>query len=118
MIWTGVIIGAFVAYHLLHFTFRVTPNLVLQQDALNRFDVYTMVVSSLRTTLIAVIYVVAMIALFLHLTHGIQSTFQTLGLSNGALLPRYTLGGKVLSGIFLIGYGAIPVLILVGILAN
>jgi len=118
MIWTGVLIGAFVGYHLLQFTFRVTPNLVLQEDALNRFDVFTMVVTSLQTTFIALIYIVAMVSLFLHLTHGIQSTFQTLGLSNSVLLPRYGVAGKLLSGIFLVGYGAIPVLILVGFLAN
>jgi succinate dehydrogenase cytochrome b subunit len=118
MIWTGVLIAAFVGYHLLHFTFRVTPGLVLGEDAQNRFDVFTMVVSSLQTAPIAAIYVVAMVALFLHLSHGIQSTFQTLGLSNGKLLPQYGLWGKVASGFFLIGYGAIPVLILVGILAS
>jgi succinate dehydrogenase / fumarate reductase cytochrome b subunit len=118
MIWTGVILGAFVVYHLLHFTFRITPNLVLQEDSLNRFDVFSMVVASFRTASIAAIYVIAMVALFLHLTHGIQSTFQTLGLSNGKLLPQYGVAGKALSGLFLIGYGAIPVLILVGILAN
>jgi succinate dehydrogenase / fumarate reductase cytochrome b subunit len=117
MIWTGVILGAFVVYHLLHFTFRVTPNLVLQEDAANRFDVFAMVTNSFRSASIVLLYVIAMISLFLHLTHGIQSTFQTLGLSNGKLLPQYGLAGKVLSGIFLIGYGAIPVLILVGILA-
>jgi succinate dehydrogenase / fumarate reductase cytochrome b subunit len=62
------------------------------------------------------VYVVAMISLFLHLSHGIQSAFQTLGLTNAALLPRYTVAGKVVSGIFLIGLGSIPVVILVGFL--
>lgn len=119
MIWTGVILGAFIVYHLLHFTFRLPGlNLVLATDAQNRFDVYAMVVSSLRSTLIAVIYIVGMVALFLHLSHGIQSTFQSLGLSNGKLLPRYGLLGKVASAAFLVGFGSIPVLILVGFLAQ
>jgi succinate dehydrogenase / fumarate reductase cytochrome b subunit len=117
MIWTGVIIAAFVGYHLLQFTFRVTPDVVVGTDALNRFDVFGMVVTSLQKTGIALIYVIAMVSLVLHLSHGIQSTFQTLGLSNAKLLPGYGLGGKVLSGIFLVGYGAIPVLIFVGFLA-
>jgi succinate dehydrogenase / fumarate reductase cytochrome b subunit len=42
--------------------------------------------------------------------------FQTLGLSNATLLPRYEVAGKVLSAIFLVGFGAIPAVILVGIL--
>jgi succinate dehydrogenase / fumarate reductase cytochrome b subunit len=118
MIWTGVLVGAFIGYHLLHFTFRVTPGLALGADASSRFDVFTMVVSALASAPIALVYVVSMVALFLHLSHGIQSTFQTLGLSNGKLLPAYGRFGKVASGLFLIGYGAIPVLIVIGLLAK
>ena len=118
MIWTGVILGAFIGYHLLQFTFHVTPDVVVGEDAQSRFDVYTMVVSSLVKPLIAVGYLVALVSLFLHLSHGIQSTFQTLGWSNAKLLPEYGRWGKVLSVLFLIGYGAIPVLVLVGFLAS
>ncbi|WP_277957634.1 succinate dehydrogenase cytochrome b subunit [Anaeromyxobacter oryzisoli] len=116
MIWTGLILGAFIVYHLLQFTIRKTPGLVLEQDALNRFDVFTMVVSQFKVGLIALLYVVAMGGLFLHLKHGIQSTFQTLGLSNGVMLPRYGALGKVLSSVFLVGFVAIPVTIFFGIL--
>jgi succinate dehydrogenase / fumarate reductase cytochrome b subunit len=112
MIWTGVIIGAFIGYHLLQFTFHVTPNLALGEDVMGRFDVYNMVVTALQGVLTGLVYVVAMVSLFLHLSHGIQSSFQTLGLSNAKLLPRYTLAGTVVSGIFLVGFGAIPVAIL------
>jgi succinate dehydrogenase / fumarate reductase cytochrome b subunit len=118
MIWTGVILGAFVVYHLLQFTFRVTPDVVVGFDSLDRFDVFTMVVTSLERFAIAALYVVAMVSLFLHLSHGIQSAFQTLGLSNAMLLPRYGVAGKVVSGIFLVGFGAIPVFILVGFLSR
>jgi succinate dehydrogenase / fumarate reductase cytochrome b subunit len=116
MIWTGVILGAFVVYHLLQFTFRVTPDVVVGFDSLDRFDVFTMVVTSLERFAISALYVIAMISLFLHLSHGIQSAFQTLGLSNAMLLPRFGVAGKVVSGIFLVGFGAIPVVILVGFL--
>jgi succinate dehydrogenase / fumarate reductase cytochrome b subunit len=117
MIWTGVIMAVFIGYHLLHFTFRLAAfDLPLGFDAMNRFDVFTMVVDGLGRTLTAGIYVVAMVSLFLHLSHGIQSAFQTLGLSNAMLLPRYGTGAKVMAGLFLIGFGSIPVLILAGIL--
>ncbi|MBI5537659.1 MAG: succinate dehydrogenase cytochrome b subunit [Deltaproteobacteria bacterium] len=117
MIWTGAAIGAFVIYHLAHFTFRVTPSdLMLGTDTMGRPDVYQMVVDSLSGAVIGGVYLVAMVALCLHLWHGIQSLFQTLGLSNAKLLPEYGLWGKVLSGIFLVGFGAIPAVILAGIL--
>ncbi len=118
MIWTGLILGAFIVYHLLQFTIRVTPNLTLGQDSAGRFDVYGMVLNEFSYAGIAIVYVIGMIALFLHLKHGIQSTFQTLGISNAVLLPRYGAIGKVLSGVFLVGFVAIPVAILVGFLAK
>jgi succinate dehydrogenase / fumarate reductase cytochrome b subunit len=116
MIWTGLILAAFVGYHLLQFTFRVTPGLTLRTDALQRFDVYAMVVGALSNPLVGIIYLVAMASLFLHLFHGVQSGFQTLGLSNAILLPRYGVAGKVLSAFFLVGFGSIPAVILAGIL--
>lgn len=118
MIWTGLLLLAFIVYHLLHFTMRITPDIVLAADEVGRFDVFTMVVSSLRITAIAAVYIFAMVVLFLHTRHGIQSFLQTLGMSNDNLQPRYTLAGKLISALFLVGYGAIPVLIITGILTK
>ncbi len=118
MIWTGLLLLAFIVYHLLQFTIRVTPDVVLGNDAKNRFDVFTMVFSSLRITPIALLYVAAMVTLFLHLSHGIQSIFQTFGLNNDKTMPQFGALGKILSALFLVGYSAIPVLILAGILAK
>ena len=118
MIWTGLLLLAFIVYHLLQFTVRVTPDIVLGNDAKNRVDVFTMVFSSFRITPIALVYVAAMVTLFLHLSHGIQSIFQTIGLNNEKTMPQFNALGIVLSALFLVGYSAIPVLILAGILAK
>jgi succinate dehydrogenase / fumarate reductase cytochrome b subunit len=77
-----------------------------------------MVFTSFRITPIALLYVAAMVTLFLHLSHGIQSIFQTIGLNNDKTMPQFDALGKVLSALFLVGYSAIPVLILAGILAK
>jgi len=118
MIWTGLLLLAFIVYHLLQFTVRVTPDVVLGNDAKDRFDVFTMVLSSFRITPIALLYVAAMVTLYLHLSHGIQSIFQTIGLNNEKTLPQFSLCGKLLAALFFVGYSAIPVLILAGILAK
>lgn len=118
MIYTGLLIGCFIGYHLLHFTIRALPGTVMGLDALDRFDVFTMVVSAFQKLPIALLYVVGMIALFLHLSHGVQSTFQSMGLNNDKSLPAFSTFGRVLSTIFLIGYGAIPVAILIGLVAK
>ncbi len=116
MFWTGLVLGAFIVYHLLHFTFRVTPDVAAFTGEVPG-NVYGMVTTALHATATGIVYVIAMVALFLHLSHGVQSLFQTLGLSNGVMLPRYSAGGKVASLIFLVGFGAIPVAILAGFLA-
>lgn len=118
MIWTGLLLLAFIVYHLLQFTVRVTPDIVQGVDAKGRYDVFTMVVSSFRITSIAALYVAAMIVLFLHLSHGIQSFFQTMGWNNERTLPKFTALGTLVSVLFLLGYSAIPVLILAGILTR
>ena len=118
MIWTGLLLLSFIVGHLLQFTVRITPDIVLAADEVGRFDVYTMVVSSFQVVFISALYIFAMVVLYLHTSHGIQSILQSLGLSNDKLLPKYTLAGNLISALFLVGFGAIPILILTGILAK
>ncbi len=119
MIWTGLIIGGFLIYHLLHFTIQVTnPEISAGRnlDMAGRPDVFRMVVLSFQKALISFIYIGAMIALALHLTHGMQSFFQTLGLNNDRTLPVITKSGTLAAVIIFLGYIAIPLVILIGIL--
>jgi succinate dehydrogenase / fumarate reductase cytochrome b subunit len=119
MIWTGSLIFFFLMYHLLQFTFQVTdPSIaaVRNLDAAGRPDVLSMVVRSFQHTGIAFIYVVSMAALLLHLTHGIQSSFQTWGLNNDKSLPILIKAGTITAVVLFLGYIAIPVVIVAGIL--
>src|SRR5512134_2052509 len=118
MIWTGLLLLVFVVYHLLQFTVRITPDVVLGEDAKGRFDVFAMVTGSFRHASIAAIYVAAMVTLFLHVSHGVQSVFQTIGWSNEKTLPTYTRISTALALLFLLGYSAIPLLIVAGILTR
>jgi len=114
MIYTGLLLLAFVVYHLLHFTIHaVGPGIT--EDAMQRMDVFKMVVLSFTQFFTASLYVGAMVVLFLHLSHGVQSLFQTLGLSNEKLLPGYEKGGKGFSLVLLVGYISIPVSIILGL---
>jgi succinate dehydrogenase / fumarate reductase cytochrome b subunit len=118
MIWTGLLLGLFIVYHLAHFTGRVFPGMVLGTDALGRFDVYSMVVASFSNGGVVFVYFAAMVALFLHLSHGIQSFFQTLGWNNECTLPKLNALGKTVAFVLLFGYISIPVTILAGILSK
>jgi succinate dehydrogenase / fumarate reductase cytochrome b subunit len=118
MIWTGILLLAFLIYHLAQFTLRVTPDIIEPARFNKPGDVYSMVVASFKFTPIAAIYVAAMVVLFLHVSHGIHSFLQTLGMCNDRTLPTFTAIAKLVAVIFLVGYSAIPVTILAGILTR
>jgi succinate dehydrogenase / fumarate reductase cytochrome b subunit len=119
MIWTGALIGAFLIYHILHFTIQIiSPEFAAigHPDALGRPDVFMMVVRGFQQSGIAWLYVFFMATLLLHLTHGIQSSFQTWGLNSEQSFPVITRGGQIAATILFLGYAAIPVVIVAGIL--
>jgi succinate dehydrogenase / fumarate reductase cytochrome b subunit len=57
-----------------------------------------------------------MIIVALHLTHGIQSFVQTFGLNNDKSIPVVEKAGSGVALILLLGYAAIPLAIILGIL--
>ncbi|HTR44528.1 MAG TPA: succinate dehydrogenase cytochrome b subunit [Thermodesulfovibrionales bacterium] len=119
MIWTGLLIAAFIAYHLLHFTFQVTnpgTSALRHPDGLGRPDVFMMVVSGFRNAFISSAYVFAMGMLGLHLSHSIQSLFQTLGLNSARTFPVLEKGGNVAALLLALGFVSIPIVIVMGLL--
>jgi succinate dehydrogenase / fumarate reductase cytochrome b subunit len=79
MRWSGVILLLFIVYHLLHLTLgTVHPSFVPG-------DVFHNVVSGFQVGVAPFFYVLAMLALGLHMFHGVWSLMQTVGLSH----PRY-----------------------------
>jgi succinate dehydrogenase / fumarate reductase cytochrome b subunit len=121
MIWTGVVVAAFLVYHLLHFTLHVTNPAISagvggNVDALGRPDVLKMVVLSFQQAGIAAVYIIAMIALALHLSHGALSFFQTLGMNSDKTIEVFEKIGVTVAVILFIGYASIPIAVYVGIL--
>ncbi len=109
MMMSGVIVFVFIVYHLLHFTFGVThPELFHRLDARGRYDVYTLVVSSYHNVWVASAYVLAMVPLCLHLSHGLSSLFQSLGLKHTRFQPALGWFAKGMALIIFIGNSSIP----------
>jgi len=115
MVFTGLIVLAFLLYHLLHFTVQITNpataahNLPLIHGHL---DVFTMVTSSFQNAFISLIYIIAMIALTLHIYHGFSSWVQTLGWSSGTSQDKVTYIGRIVAIGYGVAYIAIPLLLL------
>lgn len=112
---SGLIVLAYLVYHLLHFTLhRVHPEFSAFVDEQGRHDVYRMVVLSFQVPSIAWAYMIANALLGMHLSHGFYSLFQSLGLMNGELRRKMTgLAHAVGYGIAL-GYISIPLSIWLG----
>jgi succinate dehydrogenase / fumarate reductase, cytochrome b subunit len=79
MRWTGVIILLFLIFHLMDLTWgNANPEFL-------RGDPYNNLIYSMQRVPVAIVYILAMIALALHLYHGAWSMFQSMGITN----PRY-----------------------------
>jgi succinate dehydrogenase / fumarate reductase cytochrome b subunit len=81
MRWGGVIILLFVIYHLLHLTFGT-----LHPDFIEH-DVYHNFVTGFQVWWVSAIYIIANLALGMHLYHGLWSMFNSLGLSHDRFNP-------------------------------
>ncbi len=118
MIWTGIVIALLLIYHILHFTVQILhPDTAARilKDAMGRPDVYTMVVASFSKTWVSLLYGVWMFAIALHVSHGMHSGLQTMGLSNDKTLPLWSSLALCVAAFVFIAYASIPATILTGI---
>ena len=117
MVMSGLIVLAFIIYHLAHFTFRKTDARfpLLKLDPLNRYDIYSMMVYGFQNYFVSAFYLLGLFLLALHLSHGSSSFFQSLGLNDKKLTPRLAFGGRIFAWLLFIGYISIPVAILLGL---
>jgi succinate dehydrogenase / fumarate reductase cytochrome b subunit len=115
MIWTGLIIFAFLVYHLLHYTMRVTnPEFASLTDPLGRKDVYTMVIMGFSNVGVSIFYIIAVGLLSYHLSHGVASMFQSLGLNTEQWQVRLQWIAWVATVLLFAGYASIPLAVLTG----
>ena len=115
----GVVILAFIVYHLLHFTVgTVHPNIqhcrVTADDEFVCFA-YQNFVAGFQNPAVVGFYVLAQVALGLHLAHGVWSMLRTLGLAN----PRYDLltrrAATAFGTVVTLGNISMPIAVLAGL---
>jgi succinate dehydrogenase / fumarate reductase cytochrome b subunit len=118
MVVSGLVVLAFIIFHLLHFTGRkFNPHFpLLKLDSLNRYDVHSMMVYGFQNLYVSIFYLVGLFLLTLHLTHGLSSFFQSLGLNDKKLAPRLATGGRIFAWLLFLGYASIPVAVLAGLI--
>jgi succinate dehydrogenase / fumarate reductase cytochrome b subunit len=109
MRWGGVIILLFVIYHLLHFTTgTVHPSFV-------EGDIYHNFVVGFQSVPVSLFYIIAMVALGLHLRHGVWSMCQTLGVSHPRYMRIAHAGAWIFAVLIVAGNISFPLAVLFGI---
>jgi succinate dehydrogenase / fumarate reductase cytochrome b subunit len=115
MAMTGLVVFAFLAFHILHFTLgQVQPGYFHVMDPKDRWDAYSMFVHGFQNPGIYVVYLLGIALLALHLGHGAASWLQSLGLRH----PKYPVDrlGPALAVFLFVGYMVPPTAVLVGLL--
>ncbi|MEO0796424.1 MAG: succinate dehydrogenase cytochrome b subunit [Verrucomicrobiota bacterium] len=121
---SGVLILAFIVFHILQFTVRVVPehydktigesSIEVGHVPLEYFDVFAMMVAGFSSPLISLFYIVTMGLLCMHLTHGVSSMFQSVGLRNESWRPKLKAAALAYGWIIFLGFASIPAAVLAG----
>jgi succinate dehydrogenase / fumarate reductase cytochrome b subunit len=116
MPWTGLVVAAFVVYHLLHLTLGATnPDHASLRTPDGLHDVYSMVVKGFSLWPVSIAYVVAQALLALHIGHGASSAFQTLGTTHPRLAFLKSGFGPAVAILIFLGNVSIPLSVLAGL---
>lgn len=135
---SGVILLAFIIFHIAHFTVRTVPGMkyeepgvisptevplvksgeaVLKDGApIMTFNVNDMMVSGFKVWWVSAFYIIATGLLCMHLAHGVSSMFQTLGLRNKQWRERLDFVSLGYGWVVFIGFAVIPLAVMTGLL--
>jgi succinate dehydrogenase / fumarate reductase cytochrome b subunit len=106
MRYSGVILALFIVFHLLHLTAGAVG---FRPGEFVHLSVYHNVVAGFSVWYVALFYVVAVACLCLHLSHGIWSMFQTLGLSNARTTSALRMLSRGVALATFVGFVSVPV---------
>lgn len=111
MIVLGALVLLFILLHVATFSLRLTfgrPPMTELHGATVK-DAYALVTTSFATAWYSGAYLVAMVLLGLHLSHGFQSALQTLGLSDARWRGRWTVLGNLYAVVVAAAFASLPV---------
>jgi succinate dehydrogenase / fumarate reductase cytochrome b subunit len=118
MKWGGVLLLVFIVVHLLHFTTEtIDPGGWRgMTDNQGHRDVYGNIIASFRIWWVAAFYIVAMIALGLHLYHGAWSSVRTLGYAKTSAHPLQRRIALIVTIVVWLGFTIVPVGVIAGVI--
>lgn len=113
MIWSGFIVLAFIIFHLADYTLQIIhpifKSLEYADNGRRMHDVFAMVLVGFSYPAVAAFYVFAIGLLCLHLSHGVSSMFQSLGVRNAKWRGWLDKVALAYGMIIFLGFIAVPV---------
>ena len=103
MPYTGLLILMFILFHLTNFS-----RFFVDQGGTTIFQIVS---TAFQNPVYVGLYVLAMVMIALHVSHGFWSLFQTFGLNHPKYMPTINTGGLILSLVFGLGFGFLPIYI-------
>jgi succinate dehydrogenase / fumarate reductase cytochrome b subunit len=115
MIYSGLLIFFFLFYHLAHFTFfGIHPEFKILTDLAGRHDVYSMVILGFQNKIVSFFYMLTMLLLAIHISHGFASMFQSVGIATPAMTPKLKAAAYVVAFFLFLGFSSVPIAVLLG----
>jgi succinate dehydrogenase / fumarate reductase cytochrome b subunit len=108
----GLIVFCFLALHLTHFWAKMQLQHFIGKHGENPYD---LLATLFNQWYYCVIYVVWILALYFHISHGFWSAFQTLGVNNSKWIPRFQLIAKIYAILVTLAFISIPVYFFLGL---
>lgn len=116
MMVSGIVVAAFIVFHILHLTtrdiFTDYKGWHIVLHGREGHDVYRMVIHSFSIPWVSAAYLIGVGLLCVHLSHGVQSFFQSLGLVSPSYQPIIRAAGLTAAAIIFLGMAAVPVSVL------
>lgn len=107
MPYTGSLILIFLFLHIWHF--RLGPIYHIVYDGAEMRDLYRVVIEFFSSLPMTLLYLFFMLLIGLHLTHGFQSAFQSLGVMRERSTPIFKMVGYAVVIIVIIGFSSFPI---------
>ncbi len=115
MALSGLVVLSFLIFHVLQFAAGMSPHSHLY-DLEGRHDVAAMIILSFHNVWVSGFYLLGLLLLGMHLSHGISSVFQTFGLNGRKSARLIKHGALFVSWALMLGFASIPVASVAGYL--
>lgn len=117
MPWTGLLLLAFVVFHILDLTLGIAGPVTYRPATATQSFAYENTVASLERPLAGGFYLVTMVGLALHLVHGLWSTVTDLGVTGARTRRLWRPAGYVVAIGVAVGNATLPVAVWLGVLS-